>query len=50
MKLIITTTIEEVRAQVRDAEGPLTMKDAMVKGHYAWWKGPWPWQYPEEEA
>ena len=41
---------ETVRAQVRDTEGPLTMKDAMVKGHYTWWKGPWPWQYPEEEA
>lgn len=39
-----------LRAQVQADRGPLTMKDAMQKGNFQWWKGPWPWQYPEEEV
>ena len=39
-----------VRAQVQEKDGPLTMKAGMQNGNYWWWKGPWPWQYPEEEA
>ena len=41
---------KNVRAQVQNSKGPLCMKDAIDKGNYVWWKGPWPWQYPEEEA
>ena len=39
-----------VRAEYQKTNGPLTMSEAMQKGSYRWWKGPWPWQYPEEEA
>ena len=39
-----------LRAQYQEDNAPLTMKHAMQKGSYVWWKGPWPWQYPEEEA
>ena len=46
----LTEEEKTVRAQVQEDGGPLTMKNAMQKGNYCWWKGPWPWQYPEEEA
>lgn len=42
--------LKTLRAEYVAEHGPLTMADAMEKGNYTWWKGPWPWQYPGEEA
>lgn len=33
-----------------EQHGPLTQNDAALSGTYSWVKGPWPWQYSEEEA
>ena len=33
-----------------EEHGPLTQKDAAMDSTYTWGKGPWPWQYTEEEA
>lgn len=33
-----------------EQHGPLTQNDAALNSTYTWGKGPWPWQYSEEEA
>ncbi|MCI5498264.1 MAG: spore coat protein CotJB [Clostridiales bacterium] len=33
-----------------EEHGPLTQNDAAMDDTYTWGKGPWPWQYTEEEA
>ena len=52
VELFQSLSVEErsLRAEYQEDNGPLTMKNAIQKGNYWWWKGPWPWQYPEEEA
>lgn len=38
------------RAAYVEQHGPLVMTDAAMDGSFSWGNGPWPWQYPEEEA
>ena len=38
------------RAAYVEQHGPLVQTDAAMDGAFTWYKGPWPWQYSEEEA